>query len=176
MESTEDAQLCDSSPVMRQGKGHPAPIAPNLGSAGRISSYAALPSTLQLCPQQHHKQTQDKSSSAQSSRTRGPWQRAGLDTCVGLHFHPCSFPQTSSPLLLTLANAKATGVQGAWCRAWCYWRRFYCRTLMLTCVCLCQPNHSAPFLSREEVMDWLLTICLAHCKACGGNRSFQCSN
>lgn len=112
---------------------------------------------------------------AQSSKTKGMW-RGRAAKCVGLHFHPCSFPQTSSPLPLTPAKAEGPGAQGARRTAWCCVRRFYCRCLTLTRVRLCQPNHSASFLSLEEVMDWLLTICLAHSKACGGNRSFQGSN
>lgn len=104
------------------------------------------------------------------------WRGGGLGTCVGLRFHPCSFHQTSSPLPLALANTEGLGVQGARCTAWCCMPGFYCRSVTLTRVRLCQPNHSASFLSQEEVMDWLLTICLAHCKACGGNRSFQGGN
>lgn len=113
---------------------------------------------------------------AQNSRTKFMWWGGSLAICVGLHFCPCSFPQTSSPLPLHVADSERMVVPGAGCTAWCCMRRLYCRPLTLAHVRPCQPNHSASFLSLEEVMDWLLTICLAHCKASGSNRSFQGSN
>lgn len=86
--------------------------------------------------------------SAQSSRSRAMWQGGHLGTCTGLHFYPCRFPQTSVSPSTNSCKRRGPGEQGARCAAWSCRQRFYCRSLTLSCVCLCQPNHSASFLSR----------------------------